>query len=51
MKEADCRKCANCTGHSCKLYGSNAYIASQLCIADGLRNYKPVPRKGEKVKS
>ena len=51
MKEADCRKCENFTGHSCKLYGSDAYLVARRCIADGFRNYKPVPGKSEKVKS
>lgn len=40
MIEVDCRKCINCTGDSCKCYGSNADKAVTQCANDGFKNYK-----------
>ena len=37
--EIDCRKCGNCTGHSCKKYGKNPDVAVNLCAKDGFKNY------------
>lgn len=41
MVEVDCRKCENCTGHSCKQYGENADESVTRCENDGFKNYKP----------
>lgn len=38
--EVDCRKCKNCTGTSCKKYGSNADKAVTHCAKDCFKNYK-----------
>lgn len=38
--EIDCRKCKNCTGNSCKIYGDNADVAVKECANDGFKNYK-----------
>ena len=40
MKEIDCRICKNCTGFSCKIYGSNADKAVKNCAKDNFINYK-----------
>ena len=40
MIEVDCRICKNCTGVSCKIYGSNADIAVEKCSNDKFKNYK-----------
>lgn len=40
MIEVDCRKCKNCTGQSCKIYGDDADEATRLCAEDGFRFYK-----------
>lgn len=37
--EIDCRKCKNCTGYSCKVYGNNADVAVKNCASDGFKNY------------
>lgn len=38
--QVDCRKCVNCTGHSCKAYGTdNPDIAVNKCANDGFKNY------------
>ena len=38
--EIDCRKCKNCTGNSCKIYGDNADVAVKECANDNFKNYK-----------
>lgn len=40
MIEVDCRKCKNCTGYSCKVYGNNADVAVKKCANDNFNNYK-----------
>ena len=45
MKEIDCRICKNCTGFSCKIYGSNADKAVKNCAKDNFINYKKQGRK------
>ena len=40
MKEVKCNECVNCTGSSCKKYGSNANAAVKACAADNFKNYK-----------
>ena len=40
MIEVDCRKCVNCTGYSCKCYGSDAKVAVDKCADDCFKNYK-----------
>lgn len=37
--EIDCRKCKNCTGEACTIYGPNAEEAVKSCAADGFKNY------------
>lgn len=39
MREIDCRKCKNCDGVSCKIYGKNADIAVIRCAKDCFKNY------------
>ncbi len=36
----ECRKCKNCTGFSCKIYGNDADIAVKKCADDGFKNYE-----------
>ncbi|MDY3109461.1 MAG: hypothetical protein SOW50_05030 [Lachnospiraceae bacterium] len=38
--EINCLECRNCTGDSCKVYGSNADKAVKSCADDSFRNYK-----------
>lgn len=40
MIEVNCNKCVNCTGDSCKKYGSNADKAVRACADDNFKNYK-----------
>ena len=40
MIEIKCLDCRNCTGDSCKVYGSNADKAVKSCADDSFRNYK-----------
>lgn len=42
MIEIDCRKCVNCTGAECVLYGSDADIAVSKCAEDNFGNYEKV---------
>ena len=37
----DCRKCKNCTGVSCKVYGDNPELAFMECATTDFKNYKP----------
>lgn len=37
----DCRKCKNCTGHECVVYGHDPDSAITNCVADSFQNYKP----------
>ena len=46
MIEVDCRKCKNCTGYSCKIYGNDANKAVKDCANDCFLNYK---KKGKKA--
>lgn len=43
--EIDCRKCKNCTGEACKIYGSNAEEAVNSCAADVFKNYEESKRE------
>ena len=40
MIEVRCIECKNCTGHSCKKYGSDAKESVTRCANDGFKNYK-----------
>lgn len=40
MIKIDCRKCKNCTGNSCKIYGDKADVAVKECANDSFNNYK-----------
>lgn len=40
MTEIDCRKCENCTGAECLVYGKDANIAVKKCAADVFKNYR-----------
>lgn len=35
----DCRKCINCLGHRCRIYGENPNIAVEKCANDIFKNY------------
>ena len=37
--EIDCRKCKNCTGNSCKVYGNDANVAVENYASDNFKNY------------
>ena len=39
MIEVDCRKCINCTGNECILFGKDADVATNKCAADNFKNY------------
>ena len=39
MIEIDCRKCSNCTGAACVIYGNDPDKAVKDCAADGFKNY------------
>lgn len=39
MIEIDCRKCINCTGSECILFGKDADIAVKKCAEDNFRCY------------
>ncbi len=39
--EINCLECGNCTGESCKVYGSDADKAVKRCADDSFKNYKP----------
>lgn len=39
--EINCLECGNCTGESCKVYGSDADKAVKSCADDSFKNYKP----------
>lgn len=41
MIKIDCRKCKNCTGESCKVYGNNPNVATSKCAKNGFRDYNP----------
>ena len=41
MIEVDCRKCKNCTGDACLVYGNDAYKATALCARDCFEKYEP----------
>lgn len=45
IKEVDCRKCAKCTGDSCRVYGSDAEVAVKLCAYDNFIQYTPRSKK------
>lgn len=38
--EVDCRKCKNCTGESCLIYGDDADKAVAACARDRFANYE-----------
>lgn len=40
MIEIRCNDCRNCTGYSCKKYGSDAKESVTRCANDGFKNYK-----------
>ena len=40
MIEIKCLDCKNCTGDSCKVYGSDADKAVKRCADDSFKNYK-----------
>lgn len=42
--EIDCRKCKNCTGEECKVYGKDANKAVEKCASDFFKNYKVVKK-------
>lgn len=46
MLEIDCRKCENCTGNACKLYGENPNAAVSDCAKDEFENYRRKPERG-----
>lgn len=35
----DCRKCMNCSGYSCRIYGEDPNIATEKCANDIFKNY------------
>ena len=39
MIEVDCRKCINCTGNECILFGKDADVATNKCAEDNFKNY------------
>lgn len=45
MKEVDCRRCKNCTGTECKLYGDDPVKAARNCAHDRFREYTPIAKK------
>lgn len=53
MIRVNCRRCRNCTGEECKLYGDDPVKAAKNCAHDGFVNYihkdpkKTTKRKGD----
>mgnify|MGYP003477915899 CR=1 FL=1 len=45
MIEVKCNECVNCTGDSCRKYGSNANEAVVACANDSFKNYKKKKQK------
>lgn len=39
MIRVDCRRCLNCTGEACKVYGHDANVAVKNCAEEGFENY------------
>lgn len=50
MIEIKCIDCKNCTGDSCKVYGSDADKAVKSCADDSFRNYKARMTREEAIK-
>ena len=48
MIRVDCRRCMNCTGEECKLYGDDPVKAAKNCAHDHFVNYIPRERKKPK---
>ena len=48
MIRVDCRRCTNCTGEECKLYGDDPVKAAKNCAHDHFVNYIPRERKKPK---
>ena len=48
MIEVDCKKCVNCTGEECVVFGKDANIAVKKCAYDGFKNYVVSKRKKQK---
>lgn len=46
----DCRRCKNCTGEECRLYGDDPVKAARNCAHDAFANYIPKERKKRKRK-
>ena len=50
MIEIKCLDCKNCTGDSCKVYGSDADKAVKSCADDSFRNYKARMTREEAIR-
>lgn len=48
MIKVNCKRCRNCTGEECKLYGDDPVKAAQCCAHDRFTGYIPVERKKRK---
>lgn len=49
MIRVNCRRCRNCTGEECKLYGDDPVKAAKNCAHDGFVNY--IPKDPKKTKN